>query len=96
MAWLEHKDGAIYLHLRVSPGASRDAVEGLVLDAAGKEYLKIRVTAAPEKGKANAAVIKLLAKHWHIPKSSLEVVAGDTARNKVLRYTGDAEKLRLT
>jgi uncharacterized protein YggU (UPF0235/DUF167 family) len=53
------------------------------------------VTAAPEKGKANAAVVALLSETLGVPKSSIEIVRGDTSRNKTLRIRGlTASELR--
>ncbi len=73
--------------LRVAPRASRNGVTGIVETPAGRR-LKVSVTAAPEAGKANAAVIKLLAKAWRVPKSCMEMVAGTTERNKLLLIRG--------
>ncbi len=75
--------------MRVSPKASRDAIGGVVADAQGYGVLKIAVTAVPEKGNANAAVIKLLAKAWRLRKSDLHIVQGATDRNKTLLIAGD-------
>ena len=72
------------LTVRVTPNAARDAVEGVETDAAGRRYLKVRVRAVPEDGKANAAVEKLLAKTLGLPKSAVAVVTGQTARLKAL------------
>jgi len=55
--------------------------------------LRIRVTAVPDKGKANAAVIALLAARLDLPKSALSVVSGETARFKTLALAGDAVAL---
>lgn len=93
MPWYEHKKDAIYFYIRVSPGASQDKIGEVVADAGGAERLNIRVTAAPEKGKATKAAIRLLAKHLSLAPSSLELVSGETARNKVLKYEGDIQKL---
>jgi len=79
--------------LRVTPKASRNAVTGLADTAEGGKALKVAVTAVPEDGKANDAVIKLLAKLWHVPKSSIAVVAGQTDRNKILHVAGDPADL---
>ncbi|MCB1559420.1 MAG: DUF167 domain-containing protein [Alphaproteobacteria bacterium] len=46
--------------------------------------LKVSVTAVPEKGKANQSLIKLLSKHWKIPKSEIEIIKGETERHKIL------------
>jgi uncharacterized protein (TIGR00251 family) len=79
--------------LRVTPKASRNAVSGLADTAAGGKALKVSVTAVPEDGKANDAVIKLLSKLWHVPKSSIAVAAGATDRNKILHVAGDPADL---
>jgi len=81
--------------LRVTPKASKNAVTGFKETAGGGRALAVSVTAVPEDGKANEAVIKLLAKEWRVPKSSLDVVAGATDRNKVLHVAGDADALLL-
>jgi len=69
--------------VRVQPKASADSILG---EHAGA--LKISVTAPPEKGKANAAVIALLSKEFRVPKSSIEIVRGHTSRRKTLRIRG--------
>ncbi|MBP2299886.1 DUF167 domain-containing protein [Azospirillum picis] len=84
--------------LRVTPKASRNAVTGVADAVGGGRVLKVAVTAVPENGKANEAVIKLLSKAWKLPKTSLTVVAGATDRNKILHVAGDPAALlpRLT
>lgn len=94
MPWWEEKHGALHLHIRVSPGASGDRIGDVATDAAGFGRLNIRVTAVPEKGKATKAAIKLLAKYLGIAPSSLTLVSGETARNKVLKYEGDIDSLK--
>ena len=74
--------------LRVTPGASRTAIVGLVETVGGGRALKVAVTVAPEGGKANDAVIKLLARTWRLPKSALTVIAGHTDRHKILHVSG--------
>jgi len=74
----------VRLTLRVSPGASRNAIGAVEADAAGTAYLKVSVTAAAEGGKANAAVIKLLSKAWRLPKGAFSIAAGRKDRRKVL------------
>ena len=80
------------LRLKVKPQARRNAIDGCVPDVDG-EALAVSVTAAPEDGKANDAVIALLAKTWGVPGSSFAVVQGATARRKLVRLAGDATKL---
>jgi uncharacterized protein len=83
----------IRLAVRLTPGAKADAVEGLEADATGKAWLRIRTTAPPVDGKANAALIKFLAKRWRLPKSSIAIASGATARNKILSLHGDPDHL---
>lgn len=71
------------LEVRVSPGVSTDAI---TLPASGG-VLAIRTTAPPEDGKANHAVLRLLAKALDRPASTLELVRGAASRNKVIRLT---------
>ncbi|WP_299437033.1 DUF167 family protein [uncultured Rhodospira sp.] len=77
------------LSVRLTPRAARDRVEGIALDADGRAWLRVSVTAAPEAGKANAALVALLAKTWKRPKSAIRVVAGATDRRKTLHITAD-------
>ena len=65
--------------VRVTPGASRNRIE---LGPAG---LRVHVTAGPERGKANAAVQKVLARSLGVPKSRLLLIRGGAARDKVFR-----------
>lgn len=87
------RDGLL-VDLRLQPGASRARVDGVATLDDGATVLKVRVTEPPEGGKANAALIKLLAKAWKLPKSSLSLVAGHTDRRKTLAVTGDPAALR--
>lgn len=83
----------IRLHLRVTPNAGVDRIEGLETRDDGATVLRVRVKAVPDKGKANAAVIALLAKALGIPKSAITLATGDTARFKTLRIAGDPAAL---
>lgn len=82
--------GGAELRVRAQPGASRDAIEGPGQDAAGQTYLKVRVRAVPEKGKANAAIEQLLAKALGLPRSAVSVEKGETQRIKTVRIFADA------
>lgn len=90
---LARKTDGVTLAIRLTPKASANRIQGLAAEAGGGVVLKASVTAAPEKGKANAALIKLLAKAWALPKTSLTVISGATDRNKVLHIAGDPESL---
>jgi uncharacterized protein len=91
------EDG-IELSVRLTPRSAIDLIEGVTLDADGRQYLAARVRAVPEKGTANAALEKLIAKSLDTPKSAVGVVAGHTSRMKTVRVAGDPGNLstRLT
>lgn len=73
------------LRVRLQPKASRNEVYGWKTDPeTGDEVLQVRVTAPPVDGKANKALIKLLAKEFKTPKSRIEIVQGETSRDKVI------------
>ncbi|MEZ2223027.1 DUF167 domain-containing protein [Rhizobium sp. RCC_161_2] len=91
-AWQAFADH-VRLSVRLTPNGGRDAIDGTETGADGETYLKARVSAVPEKGKANKALIALLAKSLGVPKSSLSLISGDTARKKILRIDGDPEDL---
>ena len=81
----------LLLALRLTPKAARARIGGLFTDAAGPRWLQARVTAPPDKGKANAALIALLAKRIDVPSSTIFLETGDTNRLKRLRIS-DADK----
>lgn len=76
--------------VRLQPGARREGVEGIARDARGRELLKVAVTAPPERGRANAALIRVLAREWRLPKGAIALAGGATDRNKTLLVAGDA------
>ena len=75
------------LQVKVVPGASRDEVTGWLGEA-----LKIRVQAPPEKGKANKAVIRILAKLLEVPRQQIELVHGAGSPHKVFAVSGCSKK----
>lgn len=80
------------LAVRVTPKAGRDEIAGW----RGSE-LSVRVTAAPEAGKANAAVCAVLARALNVPKTSVRVVRGFAARHKAVEVDGlSAEEVAAT
>ena len=81
------------LSLRVTPNAGSDRIEGRELRADGEAVLRLRVAVVPDKGKANAAAVALLAKALGVPKSAIRLVAGETARSKVVEIAGDGPSL---
>ena len=85
-------DGLI-LHVRLTPKGGRDAVDGIEILSDGKSVLKARVRAVPEDGKANDALVKLIAKTFQVSASHVSLEAGATSRIKTLRIAGDARVL---
>lgn len=81
------------LRVRLTPRARRAGIDGLVADAEGALALKVAVTAAPEKGAANEALIRLIAKTWRLPASSITLASGATDRRKLLHLAGDPKAL---
>jgi len=81
------------LHLRVTPNAGLDRIEGIERRDDGQAVLRVRVAAVPDRGKANAATLALLAKALGLPKASLILVAGETARRKTIAVAGDGAAL---
>ena len=89
MACFEEKNGCIILNVRVVPRATKDAIQGVLGDA-----LKVRIQAPPVEGKANAYLVKFLSKQWNIPRSNIEILSGETGRNKRLRISNPTDELR--
>jgi hypothetical protein len=76
------------LRLRVSPGAARAEIVGRHGDA-----WKVRVTAPPEHGRANDAVVRLLAETLAVPREAVSVVSGHTSKDKIVALDGVAAAL---
>lgn len=87
-AFLRRTDRGVTVALRVQPRSRRTVVE-----CSAQGTLKVAVTAPAEDGKANAAVIALLATEWHLPRSSFDVARGAAARDKVLGISGEPAAL---
>lgn len=69
------------INVRVIPRAKVNKVE-----PQPDGSIRVHTTVAPADGEANAAVIKMLAKHLGVPKTSIMVVRGATSRDKVIEY----------
>ncbi|MFA7681977.1 MAG: DUF167 domain-containing protein [Candidatus Peribacteraceae bacterium] len=75
------REGTVQFTVRAVPGAAKTRIMEVMDD----ESVKIAVAAPPEKGKANAELIKFLAKEFSVAKGNVEIVAGKTARVKLVR-----------
>jgi uncharacterized protein len=90
MLTLEESSRGVILSIRAHAGARKNAILGVREGA-----LRIAVTAAPEKGKANQAIIALLGKTLGISKSQIELIAGETSPKKRVLVTGmEMDQLR--
>ena len=92
-AWTRRGD-ALEVLVKVTPGAARDAIGEIVDDGTGTRRLTVKVTAKAEGGAANRAVVRLVAKSWRVPPSSLAITAGQTSRLKRLRLVATPDKVQ--
>ena len=74
------RDGRLELNVKVVPKSSRDEIAGLLEDGS----LKVKITAAPEKGKANAVLCAFVAEQLGVARSAVRVTAGATSARKRL------------
>ncbi|MBI3710642.1 MAG: DUF167 domain-containing protein [Proteobacteria bacterium] len=82
-------DGVL-LVVKLSPKSGRDAIVGVAVEPGqAQPVLRVRVTAPPAEGQANAALIALLAKQWRLPKTSITIAGGAMQRVKRLHISGD-------
>jgi len=80
---------AMRFRVRLTPKGGRDAIEGWWTDGAGRPALKTRVAAPPEDGKANTALIALLARVLDVRKSDVRIASGAASRVKMIEVDGD-------
>lgn len=69
------------INIRVIPRAKLNKIEEMPDGS-----VRVHTTAAPADGVANSAVIKMLAKHFHVPKTSISIIRGTTSRDKVITF----------
>ncbi len=81
------KDGVL-LKIRIVPNSSKNQ---FILS---EEMIKLKITAQPIENKANKAVVEYLSKLFKVPKTSIEIVKGDTSKDKTLLFrTTDSQKI---
>lgn len=90
--WREDGD-AVLLSIRLTPRSAKDRIGGLWRDEKEAVWLCAQVRAVPEKGKANAALIQLMAKALKVPASRISLEAGDTSRQKRLRVVSELQTI---
>jgi uncharacterized protein len=79
--------------IRLAPRAKADRLVAIGDAAAGGRVLKATVTAPAEDGRANEALLQLLARAWRIPRRDLAIVQGRRSREKAVRIAGDPQQL---
>ncbi len=90
MSIVESTEGGVLIRVKAVPGAKREQVAGVLGDR-----LKIKVSAPPEGGKANAAICALIAKKLGVKAGAVSVVSGMTNPEKVVLVVGvEAEVVR--
>lgn len=90
--WRRRADG-LALAVRLTPKSSRDGIDGVRIDSAGNAHIAARVRAAPEKGAANTALVRLIADWMNVPVSAVTIVAGQSMRLKTVAVDGDPAEL---
>lgn len=90
---LEATSDGCRLLVRLTPKSSRDAIEEIELLADGRSCLKARVRAVPEKGKANQALLKLLAGKLGLPISALAISSGSASRLKTIHVAASPAEI---
>ena len=80
---IEQKDGGVVFGVKVVPGSSRTALAGLL-----GAMLKVKVAAAPEKGKANKCLIEFLSKQLGVKKKQISIISGQTNPVKTISIAG--------
>lgn len=80
------KESGLILKVKIVPNSSKNDI---ILE---DEFIKVKVTAQPIENKANKALIEYLAKTFKIPKTSIEIIKGETSKEKTLLFKVPEEK----
>jgi uncharacterized protein len=86
------RDG-VRVAIRLSPRARSEGLLGVSPAVEGGRVVKASVTAPAQDGRANEALLQLLAKTWRLPRRDLSIVAGAASRRKTVRVAGDPHQL---
>ena len=85
--------GGVRLAVRLTPRAARNGADGVAMGADDKPVLKLRLTAPPVDGEANAALVAWLAQALGLRRADIEIRSGQTGRLKMLHLAGDSAAL---
>lgn len=77
-------DNAVECTVFLSPGASKETLNGITVDENGEKQLRVSVFAHAQNNKANISLIKLLSKYFNVPKSNVKIKSGLKSRRKVV------------
>ena len=84
------KDEGLIIRLKISPNASKNEI------IRSSDGIKIKITAQPIDGKANKGLVEFISKKYKIPKSSIEIVRGETSKEKTILIKNlDNDKLEI-
>jgi uncharacterized protein (TIGR00251 family) len=86
-------DEGIRLAVRLTPRGGRAGFDGVGRDADDTAFVRARVSAPPVDGRANRALVRLIARALDVPASRCEIVLGAKARQKTIGITGDPAAL---
>jgi len=89
---IPERDG-VRVAIRLTPNARADRILAIAATAQGKRAISASVTAAPQDGRANQALLRLLARAWRLPRRDLTIVSGAASRHKTVRVVGDPLQL---
>ena len=85
---IKRTDNGLLVNLKIVPNSSKNDI---VLE---EEFIKVKVTAQPIENKANKALVEFLSKKFKVPKTSIEIVKGDTSKEKTILFNiKDEEKI---
>lgn len=90
MLYIKKVDDGIVFKVRVQPRASANGLAGVMEDA-----VKLRLTAPPVEGKANEACRAFLARLFSVPRAQVQILSGDTGRNKKIKVQGISPEMAL-
>jgi len=83
------KNSSEYFRIKVIPGSSKNELKEIMEDGEGGKTYKIRVKAAPEKGKANKELISFLSQHFNVPKEKISILSGKTEQLKLIKIESE-------
>ena len=86
------RDG-LRVAIRLSPRARSDRLLGVAATGEGGHAIKASVTAPAQDGRANEALLRLLARAWRLPRRDFSIVVGAASRDKIVRVAGEPHEL---